>query len=112
MTDPFSTGLYDSEPGDAVDQAQRLIFQQEQEAIRASLAADPSETDHLVEEEVPRSYSGGDGELDIDEGKHPLDEPPLVAEPAADASDDPFHAGGQDPGYEDRQSSGMHAESP
>jgi hypothetical protein len=113
MTEAFSSSVFDNEPGDAVDQAQRLIFQQEQEAIRASLAADPhGRGGHLVDEEVPESYARGDEGIDVDEGAHPLDEPPLSAEPAADSSDDPFHAGGEDPGYEDRPPSGMHIETP
>lgn len=111
MSESFST--FDNEPGDAVDQAQRLIFQQEQEAIRASLAANARNVDRLVEEEVPARYATtGDDGLDLDDETPPIDEPPLSAEPEADSSDDPFHAGGQDPGYQDRPPSGMHVERP
>ncbi len=109
MTTSWMDGSGMDGPGDAADQAQWLQFQQERAAIQASLAADARHVDHLVEEDVPRLYSHGD-DLDIEQARHPWDEPPLVAEPEADASDDPFHGGGEDVGFDHLESSGMHVE--
>ena len=96
-------------PGDAADQAQVLQFHQEREAIRASLAADARRVEHLVDEDLPRLMSHGD-DLDMEQGPQPWDEPPLAADPEADASDDPFHGGGEDVGFEHPGPRGMHIE--
>jgi hypothetical protein len=109
MDEPGTGERGDREPGDAADQAQWLQYQHEREAIRASLAADARHVDRLVEEDLPYLYSHG-SDLDLGEAPRPWHEPPLVAEPEADASDDPFHGGGEDVGFDHLTSPGMHIE--
>lgn len=72
--------------GDAADQAERLSMVMESEAVYAALN--------------PDTVIGGDPEGSLDGLLYPLEdiETTLAMEDAADASDDPMHAGGLQPG--------------
>ncbi len=72
--------------GDAADQAERLSMVMEAEAIHAALH--------------PGSADGSDPEGSLDGLAYPLEdtESVLAVEDASDASDDPMHAGGLQPG--------------
>lgn len=72
--------------GDAADQAERLSMVMEAEAIHAALH--------------PGSADGSDPEGSLEGLPYPLEdtESVLAVEDASDASDDPMHAGGLQPG--------------
>jgi hypothetical protein len=74
--------------GDAADQAERLSMVMEAEAIHAALHPSPD------------GQQGGDPEGSLDGLEYPLEdtESVLAMEGAEDASDDPMHAGGLQPG--------------
>ena len=87
--------------GDAADQAERLSMVMEAEAIHAALH--------------PGSSDGSDPEGSLDGLPYPLEdtESVLAVEDASDASDDPMHAGGLQPGtWMPAEQSAMHIVDP